>query len=239
MSIDFESLLPAKSQEVMEAEAKGLSTLPKKSKHQLHKLRKAARARLIAQEYVRNGMNLRQAIHTVSGHAPKTNSNSIMTLLGDTTDTFVSELSNVVGKSDIDRERALNLLWAMVNTSYLDFVDDHGEYLPISEMRKLPRVMQLMITKLDISTKHVPVRDENGKVMRDDNGSPYLAIEQRVRIALPEKMLALTQLAQIMRWIGPTTLVQNNINIGRLMSDADARRDRAEIIYEQAGELDR
>jgi hypothetical protein len=208
-------------------------------KHELHKLRKQARARLIAQEFVRNGMKLRSAIHTVTGTNPKSTSNGIMTLMGDTTDIFVEELSTVVSKSDVDREKALSLLWAMVHTSILDFIDDNGRVLPVAELRKLPRVMQILLSKIDVSSKQVVVKDEHGKVMCDDNGSPYLATEQRVKIELPEKMVALAQLAQIMRWIGPTTLVQNNINIGRLMADADARRDRAEIIYEQARELDR
>jgi hypothetical protein len=239
MTVDFNSLLvPAKSEEMMEAEAKGLVTTPKKAKHELHKLKKTARARLIAQEFVRNGMNLRSAIHTVTGSNPKSNSNGIMTLLGDSTDVFVEELSSVVSKSDVDRERALSLLWAMVNTSILDFIDDHGHVLPVPELRKLPRIMQIMLSKIDVSTKQHTVRGEDGKIMRDDNGSPYLATEQRVRIELPERMLALGQLAQIMRWVGPSVLVQNNINIGRLMSDADGRRDRAEIIYEQARTLD-
>lgn len=234
MAIDFESLLPAKSEATYDAEAKGLSTAPKPPQHQLHKLKKAARGRLIAQEFVRNGMNLRSAIHTITGANPKSKSNGIMRLLGDSTDTFVDELSKVVNKSDVDRERALALLWAMVNTSILDFLDDNGHVLPIKELRKLPRIMQIMLSKIDVSTKQVVVRGEDNKIMRDDNGSPYLATEQRVRIEVPEKMLALAQLAQIMRWVGPTTLVQNNINIGRLMSDADARREHAEIIYSEA-----
>jgi hypothetical protein len=224
---------------MIEAEARGVSTAPKLPKHDLHKLKKAARARLIAQEFVRNGMELRTAIATVTGNNPKSKSNGIMTLLGDSTDIFVDELSKVVAKSDVDRERALSLLWAMVNTSILDFIDDHGHVLPVPELRKLPRIMQIMLSKIDVSTRQVVVRDEQGKIMRDDNGSPYMANEQRVRIELPERMLALSQLAQIMRWVGPSTLIQNNINIGRLMSDADARREHAEIIYEQARVIDK
>lgn len=237
MGIDFNSLIPAKSQEQHEAEANGLSTAPKPPKHNLHKLKKHARARLIAQEYVRNGMNLRQAIATVTGSQSKKAGNGILTLMGDATDTFVDELSKLIDKSDVNRDHALSVLWAMVNTSILDFIDDHGHVLPVAELRKLPRVMQIMLSKISVSTKQTPVK-ENGKVLKDDNGSPYLATEQRVHIELPEKMVALNQLAQIMRWVGPTTLVQNNINIGRIMADADASLERSRVIYEQAKKLD-
>lgn len=239
MGIKFDSLVPAKSQLTHEAEEKGLSTAPKTPKPGLHKLKKAARARLIAQEYIRNGMNLRQAINTVTGSTSKKPGNGLMTLMGDTTDIFVDELSKLIDKSDVSRDRALTLLWAMVNTSILDFIDDHGHVMPIAELRKLPRVMQIMLSKIDVTTSQRAVRDESGKIMKDDNGSPYMATEERVRIEIPEKMLALNQLAQIMRWVGPTTIVQNNINIGRLMADADAKLERSRVIYEQAKELDR
>lgn len=231
--IDFESLLPAKSQEQHDTEAKGLSTAPKRPQPRLHKLKKAARARLIAQEYVRNGMNLRNAIITVTGSKALKPGNSMLKLLGDSTDVFVEELSKIVDKSDISRDHALSLLWAMVNTSILDFIDDHGNTLPVGELRKLPRVMQIMLTKIKVTTKQEVVKGDDGKVMKDDNGSPYLATTQQVRIELPDKMLALNQLAQIMRWVGPSVLVNQTFNIGRAMADADARIARANVIYEQ------
>jgi hypothetical protein len=238
MGIDFESLVPAKSLEVIDAEKKGMSTAPKEPRHNLHKIKKHARARLIAQEYVRNGMNLRNAIATVTGSKSTKAGNGILTLMGDSTDTFVEELKHLINNSDISKDRALNLLWAMVNTSIIDFIDDNGHVLPIAELRKLPRVMQVLLSKIDVTTTQHTVRDEKGKVMKDDNGSPYLSTEQRVKIELPEKMVALNQLAQIMRWVGPTISITNTINIGRMMSDADARMQRANVIYEQAKELD-
>lgn len=232
-TIDFDSLLPAKSQEQHDAEAKGLSTAPKKGKPSLHKLRKTARARLIAQEYVRNGMNLRQAMITVTGSKSLKPGNSLMALLGDTTDVFVDELAKLVDKSDVNRDRALNLLWAMVNTSVLDFIDDRGDTLPIAELRKLPRVMQVMLHKISVTSKQEVVKGEDGKVMRDDNGSPFLATIQTVKVELPDKMIAMSQLAQMMRWVGPTTLINQTFNIGRAMADADARAERATIIYDE------
>lgn len=231
MGIDFDSLTPALSKAALEAP-------DARPKHSLHKIRKAARARLVAQEFVRNGMNLVAAYRTVVGKKYAGKGTSIMSIMGESTDVFVEELSRIIDKSDISRDRALSILWTMINTSILDFIDDNGNVLPIAELRKLPRVVQLMISKIEVTVSQKEVRDAKGNPMLDDNGSPFMATSQRVKIEVPERMAALMQLAQIMRWVGPTTVI-NNINLGRLMSDADARASRAEIIYDAAtGKLD-
>lgn len=232
MGIDFDSLLPATTQAAVEAARTHTSRAPKQSNRSLIDLRRKTRSRLIAQEYVRNGMNLRKAIQTVSGNKTLCNSASVLSLLGAGTDAFIDELSKIVDKSQVDKNRALNILWAMVNASILDFVDDNGDVLPIAELRKLPRVMQIMISKIEVHSTQRVVK-ENGKVVYDDNGSPYVTVERRVKIAIPERMEAIAQLAQMMKWVGPTTLIQNTVNIHQAMSDADSRVARARVIYDQ------
>jgi hypothetical protein len=226
--ISLSSLLPAKSAEQVRAIESGEV---KVNKFESHRIRKEMRARLVAQEYVRNGMVFKNAWKTVTGITGYASDNILKTL-GAQTDIFMEELSTLVSKSDVDRDRALNLLWTMVNTSILDFVNDNGEILSIPELRKLPRAVQIMISDLDVTVTQETIKDANGNLMCDDNGSPYLRTKQKVRIKVPEKMAALNQLAQLMRWVGPAGGTMVNINIGRMISDADARQRRVSQVYD-------
>lgn len=226
--IRLDSLMPAQSLATLEAIKTGDL---KPNQFESHRVRKEIRARLAAQEYVRNGMVFREAWRTVTGITGYA-SNNILKTLGKQTDIFMDELSRIMGKSDIDRDRALNILWTMVNTSIIDFVHDNGQMMTIPQLRKLPRVMQIIISDIDVVTSQDVVKDDKGKVMLDDNGSPYLRTTQKVKIKIPEKMLAVQQLAQLMRWVGPTGGTMVNINIGRMMSDADARQQRVAEVYD-------
>ena len=150
-------------------------------------------------------------------------------------DVFIDELRLILDKTDVEKDRALSILWSMINISLLDYFDDNGDILPVRELKKLPRIYQIMLTEIDVQSYQHPVTDKEGKVMCDDNGSPYLRTETKVKLKLPDKQSAMNQLAQIMRWVGPSTVINNNtVNIGSMMVEADARRGRAEIIYEGA-----
>jgi len=227
-AINLKDLLPAQSR--VEIETEKVAPI-KRDKKQTDLLRRETFARLVAQEYVRNGLNFQAAYMTVGG-TKVGKGNNVFRSLGDQADTFMAELSRIIDKTDIDREQVLTALWAMFNTSILDFVDDHGNTLPIKELRKLPRVQQIMLTKLDVTSTQEEVRDETGKVMCDDNGSPYLRTIQRVRIEIPEKMVAINQLALLMKWVGPATQVNLQLNVGRMMADADARHTKSQRVYE-------
>lgn len=221
MSIPLLQLIPAKTRDdPVEA--------PRPPNKTIAKMQARAKVRLIAQEYVRNGMSFPKAYQTVTGHKAKA---TMFKTLRHHSDEFVDEIGRVLERSDIERESALNLLWAMVNTSILDFVDEHGTMLPVSELKRLPRVMQVMIHKMKVTTTQLPVRDENGKYMLDDVGRPFLKNVSKVEIEIPEKITALTQLAQLMKWVSPAG-GNTTYNIGTLMVDADSRGQRLGRTYD-------
>jgi hypothetical protein len=221
----------AKSADQLKAEQTSLVVIPQ---HTSHRIRKEMRARLVAQEFVRNGMDFVEAWRTVTGMKTLPNNASMLKALGSQMDIFVDELSHIVHKSDIDRDRTLSILYGMVNTSILDFMDDKGDILAVSELKKLPRVMQLMISEIEVFNAEGTVKDGKGNPVLDDNGSPYVVRSQKVKIKIPERLAAINQLAQIMRWIGPTVALNVQVNIGRMMSEADERATRATMLYDQA-----
>lgn len=226
MKIELKDLLPAT--------VKDETPTPKERERKGRDIRvhrAQAKARLIAQEYVRNGMDFISAYNTVCHTRYVKNSMTVYRLLGKTTDTFIAELNRLLERADIDREKALGILWAMVNTSILDFMDEHGNLLPVAEMKKLPRVMQVILSEIEVHSKQVIANGPDGKPLLNDMGVPYVLTVSHVKIKVPEKLAAMRQLAEIMRWVGPSVQV-NNFNIGALMSEADSRRKTLDKVYE-------
>jgi hypothetical protein len=204
-------------------------------KHLLKTLSAAAFARLLAQEYIRNGMNVAQAYMTLTGCAPITGHALTLTkMTRGALDEFVDEIKVQLAQADIELERVLAQLWAMLQTSVLDFFGEDGKVLPVRELKKLPRCMQAIVLAIDVKSVEQVVNDTAGNVLMDDNGVPYLRLEQRVRITLPNKIDAHRQLAALMKWTGPQTVVNNfnTVNIGVAMASADDRRRRMERVYE-------
>lgn len=229
MKFDLKDLLPAP--------VHGEVPTPKeevKRKHDMRVLRAETKAKLVAQEYVRNGMDFIGAYNTVcQTNYPKQGPGHLTAfrLLGKSMDTFVEELNRLLAKTDISRDRALNILWAMVNASVLDFMDEHGAMLPVRELKKLPRVMQIIISEIEVTTKQVIAKGADGKELFDDMGRPYLLTLSHVKIKVPDKLVAFRQLAEVMRWIGPSVQI-NNYNVGTMMIEQDAQSKRIEQVYD-------
>lgn len=226
--MDLNDLFPAKAQ--------GEAPRPvetERSRKSMAVVRKQTMARLVAQEYVRNGMNLIDAYNTVNHTAYQPNGQTMYRLLGKATDDFMDELNRLLARADISRERALSILWTMINTSILDFLDEHGNILPVKELKKLPRTMQLLISKISVESHQAVALDPTTKKpMLDDLGRPYLVTHAKVRIEIPDKMVAFRQLAEVMRWVGPTVQINNFVSVGAQMAEADARARRMDRIYE-------
>lgn len=219
--------VPAKSVAMIEAEKAG-----KVVRQAGHKMRKDGQARLLAQEFVRNGFNFTEAYFTVTGSRLTGARESMHKALGPQTDVFMQEVGRMVERSDINKEKAINIVWAMVNMSILDYMDDHGRILSIRELKQLPRVMQIMISEVKMKAVMVPLKDDKGKPMLDDNGSPYLTRVEQVSIKIPEKMASLQQLAILMRWTGPLVNLNLNLSVGQMMIEADERKRRVERMYD-------
>lgn len=194
-------------------------------------LRKQVKARALAREWIRNGMHLGQAYKTVTGFAPQ--ERTINQMIRGHLDDFVDELRGLVEASKVDQTAVLNMLWELIHISILDYFDDNGNVMPIRELKKMSRVHQALIDKIEVKTHQEPVTDpETGKTMMDDNGRPYLQTKQYVQIQLPPKLIAVEQLAKIMKWIGPQVVVQNNTtNVAILMAEKDAQNRRLNSLY--------
>lgn len=226
MKIPLQDLLPAPALDEQPTPKEA-----SKSKRTLRVIRAEAKARLIAQEYVRNGMNLVAAYNTVCHTKHDKQKHTAYQLLGKSMDVFIDELNRIMAKTDISRDRALNILWAMVNASVLDFLDDHGHTLPVKELKKLPRVMQMLISEIEVKSVQGIAKGADGKELFDDMGRPYLVTMSHVKIKLPDKLTAFRQLAEVMRWVGPAVQI-NHFNIGNLMAEADAKSASIENIYD-------
>lgn len=233
MKIPLQDLLPAPA---MDEEPTPKEKVERGQR--LRKIRAEAKARLVAQEYVRNGMDLTNAYNTVCQTNYPRNGKGHQTayqLLGKSMDAFIDELNRIMAKTDISRERALSILWTMVNASILDFLDEHGNVLPVKELKKLPRVMQMLISEIEIKTSQSVAKDAEGKDMYDDMGRPYLVTKSHVKLKIPDKLTAFRHLAEVMRWIGPTVQI-NNFNIGSMMAEADAKAATLEQQYDYDGQ---
>ncbi len=192
---------------------------------------KRLRARLVAQEYLRNGMNLKAAYEKVTGLPCKGNPEK---KLGDALTDFIAEISRSIERPDIGKDKAVALLWAGITVSPLDFMDDSGAPMTIEQLKKLPREIQSIIESVSIETHHEIVRDENGKKVKNENGEYLFAPVLRANVRLMQKGNLMSQLAQIMKWVGPTVQVNNNTyNIGTMMVAADQNRERAMAAIQQ------
>lgn len=194
----------------------------------------SAFARLLAQEYVRNGMDIQRAHEALTGR-PLTNTNTrtLQQMTRGHMDEFVDEIRVQLANADIELAPVLHQLWTMLQTSLLDFFADDGRVLPMSELKKLPRCVQAIIHTVEVKSVEMPVQDQAGNTLVDDNGRPYLRLEQQIKVAIPNKLDAIRQLAALMKWTGPDTVVNIGVvNIGAVMASADDRRRRLERIYE-------
>lgn len=203
------------------------STIPTK---RVRKESKRLRARLLAQEYVRNGMNLGAAYRTVTKMEPR--NLSLDQMVRGNVDDFVEELRMLVDAAQIDQSAVLNNLWTLIQSSIFDFFDENGNTLTIKQIKQLPRVYQQLVEQVKVKRVQLPVNDKDGKPLLDDKGSPYLRVMEEVEIKLPPKLVAIELLAKIMKWIGPNVVINNNnTNIAVVMTEKAQARRRLEDHY--------
>lgn len=184
------------------------------------------RARLIAQAYIRNGMQMLPAVREVVGPHVKDARRVLNGVYGE----FIDELNVLMKNARIDKEQALSILWSIIHTSLLDYFDESGRFMSMAELKKLPRVMQLVIETVKVQTvekavmvKGKPALDEQGNIVRDR--------KTMVEVSLPPKLKAIEKLAEIMKWT--STTVTNNTNILQLMVSGEERARLLEGIYKQ------
>lgn len=194
------------------------------------------RARLLAQEFLRNGQNIQKAYSTVVGRPVKTQNAS--GFMRKHFDVFVDELQQAMEHAEIAKEQVLALLWAQARTSILDFFNDDGNVMTIAEMKRLPPILRALIDDVRVTTEEVALRDDAGNLVKGPDDLPYVTTRQKVHIQLVNKQEALRQLAAIMRWVGPHTVINNNtqINYAAVQIAADNRVARMNALYKPTDE---
>ncbi len=192
--------------------------------------RKAARSRLLAQAYLRNGCDLLRAWRELAPgiHPTAARWQKIPDL-----DAFSAEINNCLQVAGIDRAQALGILWTVVQASVLDFLDDAGHVLPIAELRKLPRILHSALSEVKVVIDPEPLRDGAGEIICDEQGNPKILEKATVHVRLLDKLAAMKQLAEIMRWTGPQVVMPVTVNVGQYMREAGERIARMAAIYEQ------
>jgi hypothetical protein len=190
--------------------------------------------RLVAQECMRNGMDLGAAIQTILPHYKHPGGGSrVSQFLTTYGDQFAEELKTAVDIAGVDREQTLAFLYQCMMTSTLDFLDDDGNALPVKELKKLPRIMQCLIEEVNVATVEIPVTKGKEKIpVMSEDGKPLIIREQKVHVRIVKKTEAIDAMAKIMRWIGPTVVVNNNTTaFAVIMTAADERKKRLNDSY--------
>ena len=198
-------------------------------------LSRRMQARLIASEYLRNGLQLQLAYETVT--RKRWNTKVLSSVITSGSD-FIDEINAALKDSDVEKNRVMALLWAMANISPLDYMDDEGVTLSIKDLKALPRELQALLEEVRITKRMVRVIDENGAPASDQNGDPVLREETNVKIKVASKQSAIDTIAKIGKMIGPSVVINNNYDIAVLMAESDRRavRMRREVIDCEATE---
>ena len=192
--------------------------------------RTEARSRLLAQAYLRNGCDLVAAWREIDPDIARA---TIRWRAIPDLDAFSAEISNCLQVAGIERAQALAILWTVVQASVLDFLDDAGHVLPIAELRKLPRILHSALSEVKVVIDPEPLRDGAGEIICDEQGNPKVVEKATVHVRLLDKLAAMKQLAEIMRWTGPQVVMPVTVNVGQYMREAGERTARMAAIYEQ------
>lgn len=199
-----------------------------------HQLKMDMRAAMIAREYMRNGGKIGDAYQAVTHFSPGTR--SMEALLGTGLQKFLDEIALGMKRAGIDKDEFAQMLHAQSFMSALDFVDNEGFTLSISELKRLPPHIRAAITKVEQKiTPRALVDPTTGQVFVDDNGNPYYVNERYTKVWIADKERARDLLANMMKWTGPNTLVDNRKvvnNYATVVRQADTRTSRIQKTFE-------
>lgn len=185
----------------------------------------------LAREFVLNGLDRARAYAAVYGvalekaHGPASRIFNSSWMLAKVNEYLLGKDGEFT--ESLDREYVVRQLMYMIENNILDYIADDGTYLSVKELKGLPEWAQKQIKNLSIDTTTLPVamKDEDGQIVRDNNGEPvYVEVKnQRVHIELYDKHKAIDHLAKIMRWIQNTVDVNLNMITPDTMLRAEGR----------------
>jgi len=164
----------------------------------------------LAREFISNGMDKVKAVAAVFGISIGAARNQKYMQIFDSTSFRKKIVDMMYGHDDklIEpaKDFAIQRYMSMLNLNILDFFDDDGNWLSISEMRHLPPEMQILISAVSVKTisRKVPLTDNKGEVIRGVDGQPVTVehVEQYVtNLNLPDKQKTMEKFSQLMGWI--------------------------------------
>jgi len=184
----------------------------------------------LAREFVNNGFDQAKAYATVYGRPLKQSWTPAEKIFNSTgMKSKIREILLGTGEDydDLPKSYLIERLMQMIDSNILDYIADDGTVLSIRELRALPPWTQTLIKTLEswVSTRLIAVKDENGMVVKDDDGRPhYVEVkDQRVKIELYDKLKAMDTLAKAMKWITSNTEIKIGIITSDVMMKANAR----------------
>ena len=187
----------------------------------------------VLSEFVNNGFDMYKAYASVYGVSMKTAKSATKAQKMFASLTVRAKLREILlgrdgdALEEIPKEYFIEQLLYMVDNNILDYVADDGTYLRVSELKALPKWAQQQIKRLDVhnTTEVVAVKDENGTVVRNEEGHPhYVEVnQQRVSIELYDRMKALELLAKGMEWINRTANINMSFITPDVLMQANAR----------------
>lgn len=187
------------------------------------KVRESITNRLIANEFLRNGLKIKEAYESVT--KLKYTPAKFNALIQGHDQMFLREIDSALANAEVEKNKVLGILWVQATSVVFDFMDDDGNFLSIAELKKLPREVQALVEEVEMRNTFEPVKGDDGKTLKDEEGRPYMRPVSRVKLKLTSKQAALNAIAQIGKLVGPTTITQNfAVSVGQFMVDADARR---------------
>lgn len=186
----------------------------------------------LAREFVNNGMNQTKAYAAVYGVPLRKASGPATKIFASTwmkakIREYLLGTDGEFRKEDLPEEYLIVRYMQMIDNNILDYIADDGTYLSVTEMKALPEWAQLQIKRLNITneTEHVAVKDQDGNVVRNENGEPATVEvrRQHISIELYDKQKAMESLAKIMKWINDNTDLTLNFIGADTMVQAESR----------------
>jgi len=174
----------------------------------------------LAREFINNGFKQTKAYAAVFGMTLKKasvpasrvfNSTWMRALIHDM-------LMGQDGEPNVEKSYLIEKLMKQIESNVLDYIDDDGAFLNVTELKALPKFCQQIIKKVEVHTWHTPNMINVGSEDEPNFEQHGEIRNQRVKLELWDKQKAMELLAKAMQWIqdkdgGGNTYLTANIMI--------------------------
>lgn len=195
--------------------------------------------RMVAMEMIANGGDFQKAYAAVPGMRAR-DKRKAQTRTPEhlfhpiALDSFSRALKDALDVREISKDQALALLWTQTMSSPLDFYDDNGVAMSIAELKQLPALVRAIITEVRVETHEEVLVDAKGQPILDSKGDMQKLAKQVAVVKIADKNDALRQIAQIMKWVGPTVQINaDKVSMATIVGAAESRASRLGAVYDQ------